>query len=205
MDIMNLRARENFKYYEEFEFEDVSVSRMIERLDWNVRDDQKLFDGASKEFVRNHLKKWVDSSKSNQERKLIDAATEFPLEGAPERDEDWVDAYRFTDHTPPRYKFAIRIDAEALDSVVSNTPYPPDAGYFGYINLIQKDWEMADPNAGEDDPIDDEKEPIEGCRRFDVGWMKVATAYMIPEGYASFGTQGHCYIVYRRLPEICDQ
>jgi len=62
-----------------------------------------------------------------------------------------------------RYRYCVYVDDEALKSVIESNPKSLDDGY---VKLIWKDWV---PN--EDD--DGSYEPLEGCTKFDVGWLMV--------------------------------
>lgn len=58
------------------------------------------------------------------------------------------------------------------------------------------DKERAKINAG-----DEGFPPIDGCRRYDVGWMKVAARFLFPMNYVALSNEGW-YDVYQRPPEM---
>ncbi|KAF2432499.1 hypothetical protein EJ08DRAFT_647955 [Tothia fuscella] len=198
MQIMKFRAHERLRLWEEAEFE-VPVTRLIETLDWNVREDRLLFDGATKSFVRDHFREWITSREAVQEQELVDESVGPLVE---QEDEQDLDYFNMAKATETRYKFAVHVDADALDSIINRAPQPPEYDYgVGFVNLIQKDWYMPEPG-DENDPVDEGEEPIEGCRRHDVGWMKVAIENLNPGIYTAFRDPAAWYVEYVRPPGI---
>lgn len=109
----------------------------------------------------------------------------------------------------------MHVDAAALDSVVNEAPQPPspDLGGVGYVNVVNAEWEMPDRETfdydasgldpGEDDPTDEGEEEFEGCRLFDVGWMRVCVDGLLPRVWVLL-SPGHSGwdVNYVRPPQI---
>ena len=149
-------------------------------LRMTVHSEASILNGASKELVRERFKAWITSEDVRQELVSLDGQQTSISE---------------VDKTP-RYEYCLHVDQGALDSIIDPEKQlaKEDAGIRGYVNLIDANWEM--PDAGEraaqlriddpeeDDPLDDGEEPIDGCKLYDVGWMKVSVIGLMPGGYA---------------------
>jgi hypothetical protein len=78
----------------------------------------------------------------------------------------------------PRYHFCIQVDEIALNSMLK---YGESKGHYrGHVNLVNACWEIPMPEEWElkeaadleINLFDEGEEPIEGCRLYDVGWMR---------------------------------
>ncbi|KAG9664798.1 hypothetical protein KCU98_g4624, partial [Aureobasidium melanogenum] len=83
---------------------------MMESLNYQVLEDEALFDAAKPATVREHFRQWGQD--------------------APQR-EQGVAAMR-----SQRYNFCVHIDEEALQSIISGPPPPGDGLGTGYVNLV---------------------------------------------------------------------
>ncbi|XWW97021.1 hypothetical protein V2A60_005001 [Cordyceps javanica] len=112
-----------------------------------VMDNVRIFDGMDSHAVRKHFRQWV--------------ADHLVEEQGPQS--------QTTSHLSPRYRFAIQIDAEALESIV-NQPDLTDlmlpADQRGWLKLIDAEWYAGRWST------DEAYEAIEGTTEEDVGWMK---------------------------------
>jgi hypothetical protein len=148
---------------------------LAQHLDWNVQQDPAL-DHATTDQVRERFNAWVAK----------DARAEMPTSPAQQHklpgllDEN------------PRYKYCIRVDAEAMQSVLDGPPpAKPDLCATSYVHLIRADqawdaWEDESTRAlatGAADPWAEGAPQIEGRTSFDVGWMKVSVDGLVPEVY----------------------
>lgn len=114
MKIVNERVRESLEAYD--------TPELMETLDWPVQEDRATLEGASKDVVRQHFRRWVA--------------------GAPGHDDPFS----------PRFRYCIQVDAESLKSVVTDAPQPPepDLDSIGCVNMIEGDWTL-DEDEEEDD------------------------------------------------------
>jgi hypothetical protein len=78
----------------------------------------------------------------------------------------------------PRYHYCVQVDDIALKSILECGKN--DVGYRGQVNLINVYWSFPNHDEAERkeaeeakvDLIDEGEPPIEGCRLYDVGWMR---------------------------------
>jgi hypothetical protein len=70
-----------------------------------------------------------------------------------------------------------------------------------FVNIVYGRWDPMVPENHED--YDEGLEPIEGCTREDVGWMKVQADELMPRWYHLFSHGGESWDrEQRRPPEI---
>ena len=112
-----------------------------------------------------------------------------------------------------RYRYCIRVGAEALERVSAATAAAAhleegeeegiDHGDLGeeedecFVDLIWKDWEPSVPH-----PREKPMEAIEGCTRPDLGWMKTEIRGVMVEMYEALRDQNAWYGEYRRPYEV---
>ena len=163
---------------------DSQITRLLESLELTVREDRSLFNGASKAFVRNHFNNWTVSEEAKAEQP---SATFFGNKNGSPRG------------VSTRYTFPIHVDAASLHSVVHAAPQPPqyDMEGIGYVNVLDCHWGDLDP---EDE--DESEEPVEGCRLYDVGWIKVRVERLVPDIYKDLLEHHHWYNYFKRPPEV---
>lgn len=199
MALLNQRARESL--------EEEDALDLLATLDLSARDDRVLFDGADKSSVRDHFNAWLTSEEAAAAAEQADAwgrprGVLFDRGGS--RTLGWKMQGGST-----RYAFPIHVDTAALESVVGESVDRPEEGY---VNLINSYWAMPDPETydfegngkvrGEDDPTDEGEEPVEGCRLWDVGWMKADIFDLVPGKYATLLQPGRYYTCYKRPPVV---
>ena len=146
---------------------------MIDSLSMTVIEDRSILDGASTSIVREHFKQWA-STAPQQEQGTGPALSQ-------------------------RYRYCVQVDDEALESVIHDSPAPPEPDTIsdGLVNLIWKDWEPYRP-----DPREEVEEPIEGCTLNNVGWMRVAYPDVMVGMYYYLRDYNDFYREYRRPPEV---
>jgi hypothetical protein len=117
-------------------------------------------------------------------------------------------------HLSPRYSFCLHVDAEALDSVVHGAPQPPelDSSGVGWVALIDANWDLPDPDTfdyqdnGMDprihDPTDEGEVPVEGCKLYDVGWMRMGAQSIGISAYSALTNPANWVHLYRRPPAV---
>lgn len=155
---------------------------LMDRLDWVIQEDPATLDGADKDEVRRYhsvLSPWPE-----------------PLLTTHRRFRAWVAASGVTSGITTRYAYCIHVDAASLDSIVKG-PQPParDIRAKTWVNVIDIQWVPAD-NQGDEDEAD-----VDGCRMYDVGWMKVGVGSLAPRAYAvleKIGWEG----CYARPPKV---
>ena len=197
MAILDRNTRWSLHFYK--------AEELIHTINWDVRDDLPALDGVSKDFVRQHFRKWVLGPATAQETEGEDA---FPVWR-------WSHGYR---HAPvSRYRYCVYVDEDVLRSVLD-----ADDGIRnfegelqGYLDVLDAEWEpptqqpetndsVTDQNDGEDevyDPVDDGEEPVDGCKLYNVGWMRIESTCLMPTAYAMFNI-GAWHINYQRPPTV---
>lgn len=167
------------------------ASDLIESFYPKVFEDPAVFEGASTTLLRQKFLAWRSGSASEEKTDGVD--------GHPIVLEDNIGRFH---GTRPRYRFLVQVDEDSLNSIIdreTKTPRDYSKGR-GHVNLIYADWELPDPkesveeqdvDSEVEDPLDEDEEPIEGCKLFDVGWMKThitvfgvaAQPYLDDEGW----------------------
>lgn len=142
----------SFKTHVTARLERSEQAYLLDSFVMTVFEDQSL-DGATPTLVRDKFKEWAKT--------------------APRQEQDAEAGYAV------RYAYCIHVDDEALDSIVQK-PDPLDIWdkHWGFVNLIQADWEPYDRFDGEEE-LEGEEEPIDGCTNYDVGWMRVRYDHVI--------------------------
>lgn len=164
LEILTLRARESLELEDE-EAKEAGTAQdahaLMASLEWTVQEDPATLDGASKSQVRTRFKQYVESSQK-----------------------PWG----------PRYAACLAVDAASLASVLEG-PQPPEVDLEDstFVYLIDRcwehvdresyDWEAMGQDPAQDDPEDEGEEEVEGCKMFDVGWMKVNSNGIAPRTY----------------------
>ena len=147
---------------------------LAQSLDWNVQQDPSL-DHATTDQVRGRFKAWVATN----------ARAEMPI--SPDQQHKLQGLL----YENPRYKYCIRVDAEAMKSVLDGPPpAEPDLRAISYVHLIRADqaWDVWEEECAlatqiEHDPRNEGEPEIEGRTSSDVGWMKVSVDGLVPEVY----------------------
>ena len=89
-DIITIRARK--------EIRELGEPEILDKLEWTIFDDREIFDNATTAFLREHFNQWKsDNWQREQPRATRPAETTLLI--------------------TPRYRYFIRVDREALDSV----------------------------------------------------------------------------------------
>lgn len=142
-----------------------------------IEDRDGTLEGATSAVVRTHFAAWCDDGAVVQEQG------------------DGVTA-----GLSQRYRYCIWVDDEALESFrLNDEESNNDADEDDiFVNLVWKDWEPSRPDPREP-PVEP---PLEGSRRPDVGWMRVAVNSIPVVMYELLRDQNSWYGEYRRPPEI---
>lgn len=149
-----------------------STEEMIDSFDCHVHENPSILDGASKEVVRKCFREWIFSPEAEAER-LSASSCPIHVQGLA---------------STARYAYCVHVDDEVLHSVL-------DSKGGGHVNIIKANWALPseaeveelrqhfdDPNV---DPLDEGYEELEGCKMYDVGWMRVGFRGLVPDTYAS--------------------
>lgn len=155
--------------------EDSKGLDMLEGFTPTVFEDHS-FGKATTALLRTHFRKW---------------ATTAPLQ------EQGVDTFGRSG----RYRFFIMVDQEALESVLNSDP---DAiTRTGFVRLVYGEWEPeVNEDGNESVDSDEEFEPLEGCTREDVGWMKVPYDEIQAVGALTMRDMDDWDMYYARPPEM---
>lgn len=159
---------------------------VLEKFTLTVFEDRSVFDGASTNTSRQHFQQW-SSTAYRTEQQLEEGSGSGSSAGS-------VRIGR-----SPRYRFAVQVDAEALQSVVHDAPAPPDLDSTkkGWVKLIDKSWYLG-RSEGHSGPL----EPIESVTEQDVGWMKVPYQDVMTEYYTKCRSPNNWSLNYRRPPRV---
>lgn len=105
----------------------------------------------------------------------------------------------------PRYNYFIRVDEDALRSIVCEAPPPPklDICGEGHVNFVNAHWksqlELYPDEVNEDEQA---YEPVDGCCKEDVGRMEIASDLMEREFSEGWSNTEIWHINYRRPPDM---
>ncbi|KAL2837938.1 hypothetical protein BJY01DRAFT_220346 [Aspergillus pseudoustus] len=175
---------------------DTGEQDLLNNLAITVFEDRDAFDRATAATVREHFRKW--------------AAT------APQREQG-------TSYIQPpghgfssqRYRYCLQVGREELESVLR-----PDqvlsSLYFSFVRLVDTYWE---PNVGPALDLEEEyqrlraesegntwiydtDEPVEGCRDWNVGWMRINFSGAMVDPYAALREDYQWDVVYCRPPSV---
>ncbi|KAK3720652.1 hypothetical protein LTR37_003702 [Vermiconidia calcicola] len=154
-------------------------------LTWDIQDSEAELSGASTDQVRDLFKQWVDSVGGNR--------------------------------GSTRYAHCIYADAESINSVLTGDQ--PAERFLrsilhptAFVKIIDGPWEAGVEQLGPEDFDNEEQmrkhnegdegyDPVEGCRKYEVGWMKVAACMVVTRAYQMMIDNGwHAY--YVRPPAI---
>lgn len=170
-----------------------NAPELMKSLNMRVHEDPAQFESASKDKIREHFKSWTHSATDES----VDHPNAVPR---------FVRGHAAT----ARYQFCLQLDAEALYSIIDpvSKALKSRAKLNGHINLIDVKWALADEDDcavrreidGMEDPLDEREEPLEGCRLFDVGWMKMRPMELLPHFYPNIESTWE--YSYRRPPAL---
>lgn len=160
---------------------------LLQNLDIRYFDDRTAFEGASKDDARAHFVRWCASDEAKAEQ--FDPG-------------DPALAVITTMHlSSPRYSYFAHVDTAALESIVG--PDVVDEG--DYVNIVDSQWYLPGPD-DEGESADEGEEPVEGCRMYDVGWMKMSSGSLHLSAYAFLENADLWSSAYTRPPdEIWDR
>ncbi|KAI5238796.1 hypothetical protein E4T43_07166 [Aureobasidium subglaciale] len=151
---------------------------LVPRLDIPVIEDPAL-EGASKSDIRRRFKEWVNINARLECTAAISAGQ-----------------FQTLLREIPRFNFCIHVDAEVLDAVIRRGPSLDET-------MATVDEPMRTglgTNTTRQHPIvgmkdtkrtrtlstkDENEEEIEGCKLYDVGWMRVSVEDLMPRTYGN--------------------
>lgn len=161
LELIKEDVRESTEYY--------GAPDLMQSFSLKVFHDPDVFERAGKAVLRDKFLPWRSGPAMEQES-----------DGGPILIEDNLgEIYG----RGPRYSYFVQIDAESLYSIIDRETKTPLewASLRGHVNLIDAQWKLPDPaycaavreiDPEVEDPFDEDEEPLEGCKLFDVGWMK---------------------------------
>lgn len=155
-----------------FEDGDEIDAQVLARHDFTVQEDPTL-EGASKEVIRQKFIRWLDTNGKAE-------YGPFPTPG-----EEMIK------REIPRFSFCIAVDKDSMDSVLADE-FKTFEGHLvlgedAYVNVLRADddwlsanypdfatfdWSQYSRPDKEELDYDQREEEVEGCRLYDVGWMK---------------------------------
>jgi len=172
------------------EIRELGEPEILDKLELTIFEDREIFDNAKTDFLREHFNQWKRDSLQREQPRTT-RSTEVMLEKT------------------PRYRYFIRVDREALDSVLGapgNRDAEPGSTATGWVHFIDTMWtadmDDVDSDTEEFDMPDLNFEPVEGCREGNVGWMKVATGSISTELYSLLDDPEMWRVIYKRPPEM---
>ncbi|KAI7392990.1 hypothetical protein KC336_g16401 [Hortaea werneckii] len=181
-DIITTRAQKEVRR--------LGQSEILDNLEWTFFEDREISDNATTGFLREHLNQWK-SAKMQREQPRATRPTETML------------------LKTPRYPSFIRVNREALESVLSapgNRDADPGSTATGWVHFVDSKWtaeiDDVDSDTEEFDMPGMDFEPIEGCREKNVGYMEVATGSICTELYSLLDDPEMRRVIYKRPPEM---
>jgi hypothetical protein len=172
------------------EIRELGEPEILDKLELTIFEDREIFDNAKTDFLREHFNQWKRDNLPREQPRTT-RSTEVMLEKT------------------PRYRYFIRVDREALDSVLGapgNRDADPGSTATGWVHFIDTMWtadmDDVDSDTEEFDMPDLNFEPVEGCREGNVGWMKVATGSISTELYSLLDDPEMWRVIYKRPPEM---
>lgn len=172
------------------EIRELGEPEILDKLELTIFEDREIFDNAKTDFLREHFNQWKRDNLPREQPRTT-RSTEVMLEKT------------------PRYRYFIRVDREALDSVLGapgNRDADPGSRATGWVHFIDTMWtadmDDVDSDTEEFDMPDLNFEPVEGCREGNVGWMKVATGSISTELYSLLDDPEMWRVIYKRPPEM---
>jgi hypothetical protein len=149
--------------------------KLASDLEWTFVSDQSLFDGASKDQLRQHFHTWAKEARKSEQPRDIDS----------------------NNYDVSRYQYFIYVDEEALRATVDTDPnIYMDSGWVNFVRCWYID---LDPKWREDarEHIDRE----DG----DDGWMQISGDMVGPGFYGTLGSNwDYWYVYYRSPPQLAD-
>lgn len=161
------------------EIKNSDAPEIAERLEWTWVEDPAL-DGVSTAALRERFLAWAEEQIARQPG----------------------------DYDPPvipRFRFFIKVDQEALDSMVKSPPVETRWLDGAFVKLVDGHWEPLgeDKQAKDDDEEREKLQPIEGCTEEDVGWMCIVPDMIDSSFYNTLtGDPNVWFIFYERPPSI---
>lgn len=155
----------------------------LKYLDFPVRENEKLFNNASKADLRKHFNEWVNSDDATEEQGL--------------KREDMPDYVK--NYAGLRLRYFIQVDQEAMESVLENGTVD------GYVNFVwaSSEWPGPDPEDEEDIKADDGCEEIEGMTCTHIGFQRIAVGHIYPEYWREMTISGEDWVrLYTRPPRV---
>lgn len=182
----------------------------MDAFNLKVFEDTSVLEGASKIELRKMFINWRSEVAVEEER--IDEPGASPIL--------IPDGRGGTRGTKQRYNYFVQIDEESLYSIIDRETKTHTRDYglvLGHVNVISADWELPDPQyyaeiraadndedpSDYEDPVDEGEEPLEGCRLYDVGWMKtnISVSHVGTQQILTESVWDHNYV---RPPGIAD-
>ncbi|WPB02564.1 uncharacterized protein RHO25_007200 [Cercospora beticola] len=184
------------------------LDQVWKQLDLTVIEDRNLLESAPLHTVRELHRKWVLESPE-------------PVRGGP-LPEHWMQKVeagggdsltrsdRYTSGPPgfPRYGYFVYIDDDALESIIAFRGQK-NAEKEAYVRVVQtyyldepRPLHYEGPDAEEEMAVlESAEEPVEGIRRYEVGWMKYRALYLM-DLYTRLHDTCSWDIEYKRPPEL---
>lgn len=139
-------------------------------FEWTFVSDQSLFDGASKDQLRQHFYAWATEADEPEQPRVLDS--EYTVAS--------------------RYQYFIQVDEEVLRATVDANPYNDHHG--GWVNFVRC-WHLD----LDSDWREETKEHVDQ-EDGDEGWMRIAGDMVGPEFYEQIGASSDNWYVYYRPP-----
>lgn len=163
-------------------FNDRSRKEMVRRkfpqevangLEWTFVSDKRLFDGASRDQLRQHFRTWATEAEKSEQPRAVNVD-----------DKDYDVA--------SRYQYFVQVDEEVLRATVDADPdNDSDCGWVNFVRCWDQD---LDPDWREENReyIDEE----DG----DEGWMRIAGDMVGPDFYDGIGASSEYWYAFYTPP-----
>ena len=134
-------------------------------LEWTFVSDQSLFDGASRDQLRQHFRVWATEAEKSEQPRAVDG------------EKRW---------TALRYMYFIQVDEEVLQTTTVDVD-PYDSLDWGWVNLVccsDEDFDL--------ERMEMDREHVE-VEDGDEGWMQIAAHMVGPCFYDAIGAEWYTF------------
>ncbi|KFZ10641.1 hypothetical protein V502_08022 [Pseudogymnoascus sp. VKM F-4520 (FW-2644)] len=140
-------------------------------LEWTFVSDQSLFDGASRDQLRQHFRAWATEAEKSEQPRAVDGEK---------------------DYIASRYLYFIQVDEEVLRTTVDVDLY--DELDWGWVNLVRCWDQDLDLDWREEarEHVDEENG--------DEGWMQIAAHMVGPDFYDAIGVRSEYWYAFYTPP-----
>ncbi|GIZ44485.1 hypothetical protein CKM354_000768200 [Cercospora kikuchii] len=184
------------------------LDQVWKQLDLTVIENRNLLEGATLHTVRELHRKWVLESPESVRGGPLPENWMQKVEAGGGDAMTHFDRYTNGPSGFPRYGYCVYIDDAALESI-SAFRGQTQAEKAAYVRVVQtyyldepRPLHYEGPDAEEEMAVlESAEEPVEGIRRYEVGWMKYRALYLM-DLYTRLHDTCSWDVEYKRPPEL---